>query len=346
MSDALCVPWVEKYRPEKFEDIISHEDIIPTLMTFANKGKLPHLLLHGPPGTGKTSTIMAVARYLYGNQKNAFVLELNASDERGIETVREQIKTFSETSNTFNSSDTSSLRTNLKLIILDEADQMTNAAQNSLRRIMEIYSSNVRFCLICNFMNKIIPPIQSRCTGFRFSPLKPQVIKQRTKEIAAMENITVTDCALETLAQISHGDMRRVLNYLQVTSMSHAKATNGVIDSTLILETAGLPQVKEIKELLQTMMVSSFKESIDKVNEMHNVKGYAVEYIVDGLYNAIINMDWPNVAIIQLLIRLGDIEERLSAGATSTIQIAALVSAFAEARKEIERIKFELKFDY
>ncbi|BAM42199.1 replication factor C subunit [Theileria orientalis strain Shintoku] len=345
MSTALGAPWVEKYRPETFQDIISHEDIMSTLMVFAEKGQLPHLLFHGPPGAGKTSTIMAIARYLYGSQRNGFVLELNASDERGIDTVREQIKSFSETSNTFSSTSANEdpPRTTLKLIILDEADQMTNAAQNALRRIMEIYSNNVRFCLICNFMNKIIPPIQSRCTGFRFQPLKPELVRQKIKDIAAIEKVSVSECALDTLVDIGQGDMRRVLNCLQVTAMSYAKGSDVVIDSNLILATSGLPKTLEIDHLLQSLMQNSFKECVDELNELHHTKGYSVEDLVRGVYKAVLKIDWPNVPVIQLLIRLADIEERLSSGANTSIQIAALVSSFAEARYEIEKIKFDIK---
>ncbi|XP_953045.1 replication factor C subunit, putative [Theileria annulata] len=347
MATTLGAPWVEKYRPETLQDIISHEDIMSTLMVFAEKGQLPHLLFHGPPGSGKTSTILAISRYMYGNSRNGFVLELNASDERGIDTVRDQIKAFSETSNTF----TSSIpvedppRTNLKLIILDEADQMTNAAQNALRRIMEIYSNNVRFCLICNFMNKIIPPIQSRCTGFRFQPLKPDVVRERTKEIAKLENVKITDCALDALVEIGQGDMRRVLNCLQVTSMSHSSKTDFTVDANLILSTSGLPQSSEIDHLLKSLMQNTFKECIYELNLLHHKKGHSLEDIVKGLYKCVVKIDWPNVPIIQLLIRLADVEERLSAGANSNIQIASIVSAFQESRFEIERIKFDLNLN-
>ncbi|EDO06206.1 Replication factor C C-terminal domain family protein [Babesia bovis T2Bo] len=347
MNAVLGVPWVEKYRPESFSDIISHDDILSTLMNFAEKGQLPHLLFHGPPGTGKTSTIMAVSRYLYGSHRHSYVMELNASDERGIETVREQIKTFAETSNTFSSGivgSDSGPRTNLKLIILDEADQMTNAAQNSLRRIMEIYSSNVRFCLICNFMNRIIPPIQSRCTGFRFPPLKNDVVKRRTADIAKAEGLTVSECALDTLAEIGQGDMRRVLNCLQVTAMSIGATRDKVITSDVVISTAGLPNPTEISKLLQRLMQESFKDCVDYVVTLNQVQGYSVEDLVTALYRSILRIDWPNVVIVQLLIRLGDIEQRLSAGASPYIQIASLVSAFAEVRLEIERLKFDLKF--
>ncbi|GIX64595.1 replication factor C subunit 3, putative [Babesia caballi] len=347
MSAALGAPWVEKYRPESFDDIISHEDIMSTLMIFTEKGQLPHLLFHGPPGTGKTSTIMAVSRYLYGSHRNSYVMELNASDERGIDTVREQIKTFAETSNTFSSGvvgGESGLRTTLKLIILDEADQMTNAAQNSLRRIMEIYSANVRFCLICNFMNRIIPPIQSRCTGFRFPPLKAEVVKRRTAEIAAMEGLQLSDCALDTLAEVGQGDMRRVLNCLQVTAMSLGSRPGTKIDSDAVLATAGLPKPSEISDLLQRLMQEPFKACVEHVAALHQVQGYSVEDLVTALYRAVLRIDWPNVVIVQLMIRLADIEQCLSAGASPYIQIATLVSAFTETRFEIERLKFDLHF--
>ncbi|KAK1442667.1 DNA polymerase III gamma-tau like subunit [Babesia gibsoni] len=345
MASSLGVPWVEKYRPESFEEIISHEDIMCTLMAFAEKGQLPHLLFHGPPGTGKTSTIMAISKYLYGSHKNSYVMELNASDERGIDTVREHMKTFAETTNSFSTAavgSESGPRTNLKLIILDEADQMTTAAQNSLRRVMEIYSNNVRFCLICNFMNRIIAPIQSRCTGFRFPPLKMELVKRRTAEIARMEGMELSDCALDTLARVGQGDMRRVLNCLQVTAMSLADAPSKVIDSDVILTVASLPKPSEIDDLLQTMMQCPFKESVERANYLHQVQGYSVEDMLLSIYQKILKIDWPNVVIIQLMIRLAAIEESLSAGANSYIQIATLVSAFCEVRFEIERLKFEL----
>ncbi|CDJ43186.1 activator 1 36 kDa, putative [Eimeria tenella] len=177
---------VERYRPKTLSDILSHDDIIQTsnfffecsVRRYVDKGQLPHLLFHGPPGTGKTSTILAVARQLYGSQQASHVLELNASDDRGIGSVRELVKTFAETTSaSFSLSGTApSGPPKLKLIILDEADQMTSAAQNALRRIMESYARNVRFCLICNFVNKITPAIQSRCTSMRFTPLKPEAV--------------------------------------------------------------------------------------------------------------------------------------------------------------------------
>ena len=164
------LPWVEKYRPKRLEDLISHEDILKTIKRFMDENRLPHLLLYGPPGTGKTSTILACARQLYkGKEFNSMVLELNASDDRGIGVVRNQIMNFASTRTIFSKG--------FKLIILDEADAMTKDAQNALRRVMEKFTENVRFCLICNYLTKIIPAIQSRCTRFRFGPLTTTQMK-------------------------------------------------------------------------------------------------------------------------------------------------------------------------
>ena len=175
------LPWVEKYRPKQLDDLISHQDIISTIHRFINENKLPHLLFYGPPGTGKTSTILACAKKLYGEKSSkSMVLELNASDERGIEVVREQIKNFASSKTMFSNG-------GYKLIILDEADAMTQFAQNALRRVIEKYTKNVRFCIICNYVVKIIPALQSRCTRFRFAPLQNDQIETRLDWIVDQE---------------------------------------------------------------------------------------------------------------------------------------------------------------
>ena len=173
------LPWVEKYRPSSLDDLVSHQDIITTIKRFIDQDKLPHLLFYGPPGTGKTSTILACAKHLYSTNSKSMVLELNASDDRGIDVVRDQIKTFASTKTLFSSG--------FKLIVLDEADQLTQTAQNALRRVIEQYTKNVRFCIICNYVGKIIPALQSRCTRFRFAPLEPEQIAQRLDVVIEQE---------------------------------------------------------------------------------------------------------------------------------------------------------------
>lgn len=218
------LPWVEKYRPDTLDDVSGHRDILATINKFVEVSRLPHLLLYGPPGTGKTSTILALARKIYGTRNmRQMVLELNASDDRGIDVVREQIKTFASTKQIFSSmpktGDTPSLA-GFKLIVLDEADAMTAVAQMALRRIMEKYTANTRFCIIANYTHKLSPALLSRCTRFRFSPLKEQDIRRLVDLVIEKEDIRIEPEAVDSLVRLSKGDMRRALNVLQACHAS------------------------------------------------------------------------------------------------------------------------------
>lgn len=328
-------PWVEKYRPKALDDVISHEQVISTIRKYVEKGELPHLLLHGPPGTGKTSTILAVCKELYGDAKSSFVLELNASDERGINVVRDQIKTFAESKNNYRTSD----NTVLKLIVLDEADYMTNAAQNAMRRIMENYAKNVRFCLLCNYVNKITPAIQSRCTTFRFSPLRKEHMMKKAMAIAAQENINVTEDGIESLIRVGHGDMRRILNCLQVVSMSHKNLT---IDQNVILSTLDIPLPAEIKLILDTFNKNTIKECYDLVSKIQYEKGYSVKDIMTALYELICTYDFPDLPMCRLIKKMGEIEERCSIGANEQISVSSLVAAYHEFRQELFKLKYDM----
>ncbi|KAH9691264.1 retrovirus-related pol polyprotein from transposon RE1 [Citrus sinensis] len=180
--DIKASPWVEKYRPQSLADVAAHRDIVDTIDRLTSENRLPHLLLYGPPGTGKTSTILAVARKLYGAQYHNMILELNASDDRGIDVVRQQIQDFASTQ-----SFSFGVKASVKLVLLDEADAMTKDAQFALRRVIEKYTKNTRFALICNQVNKIIPALQSRCTRFRFAPLEPVHVTERLKHVIEAE---------------------------------------------------------------------------------------------------------------------------------------------------------------
>lgn len=210
-------------------DVSGHQDILATIRKFIDADRLPHLLLYGPPGTGKTSTILALARRIYGAENmRQMVLELNASDDRGIDVVREQIKTFASTKQIFTLG-SSAARTgiaNFKLIILDEADAMTNAAQMALRRIMEKYTANTRFCIIANYSHKLSPALLSRCTRFRFSPLKDGDIRVLVDKVIEEENVKINPDAVDSLVRLSKGDMRRALNVLQAC---HASSNSPLI---------------------------------------------------------------------------------------------------------------------
>jgi replication factor C subunit 3/5 len=212
---------VEKYRPKALDELIAHEEIITILNKLIETNKLPHLLFHGPPGTGKTSTILACARKMYGDSFKSMVLELNASDDRGIDVVRDQIKEFAGTKKLFSSG--------VKLVILDEADAMTNDAQSALRRVVEKYTTNTRFCMICNYVNKIIPALQSRCTRFRFAPLRADQITGRLQDVVDAERVVITEGGKTALLQLAGGDLRRVLNLLQSAAMAYPEITEEAV---------------------------------------------------------------------------------------------------------------------
>jgi replication factor C subunit 3/5 len=225
-------PRVEKYRPATLADVSGHQDILATINKFVDSNRLPHLLLYGPPGTGKTSTILALARRIYGVENvRQMVLELNASDDRGIDVVREQIKTFASTKQIF-SLGASTMKAGggsiaaYKLIILDEADAMTNTAQMALRRIMEKYTANTRFCIIANYSHKLSPALLSRCTRFRFSPLKEPDIRVLVDKVIEEESVKILPEATDALVRLSKGDMRRALNVLQACHASSKRVPN------------------------------------------------------------------------------------------------------------------------
>ena len=274
------LPFIEKYRPSSFDGIISHEDILSTINLFIEKKTIPHFLFHGPPGTGKTSCIYALAHHLYGDSFKSMTLELNASDDRGINIVREKIKDFCGALSSFNSMLTISNSQNttnaksFKLVILDEADMMTSAAQFALRRVIEKYTRNVRFCLICNQVNKIIPAIQSRCMRFRFSPLKKEQCLQRLIEICNLEGIKYENAnALSRIIEIGKGDMRKILNILESTYMTFDTLTEDNVYSS-----AGLATGKQIQQIIQTIQDKSkpFDQVYKEINTLKIENGVAM----------------------------------------------------------------------
>ncbi|KAI9298175.1 hypothetical protein K502DRAFT_336753 [Neoconidiobolus thromboides FSU 785] len=313
LTDSL--PWVEKYRPSKLEDLVSQGDIIDTISNFIEANKLPHLLFYGPPGTGKTSTILAIAKKIYKSNLTNVVLELNASDDRGIDVVRERIKEFASSKNLFNNE--------FKLIILDEADAMTNAAQAALRRIIEKYTNNVRFCIICNYVSKIIPALQSRCTKFRFAPLESEQIEARLNAIALQENVNITDNGKTALLKISNGDMRRVLNILQACH----SAFDLITEKEVYLCT-GLPLPEEIEKIRDWLMNAEFSLAYNNINSLKIERGLALQDIIDQLYLNVLELKLPTNFLGYLMSKLANIEYNLSIGASEEIQLTNLVSIF------------------
>ena len=215
------LPWVEKYRPKQIDDIISHQAIISSLKNVIQKKSLPHLLFFGPSGSGKTSTILCCAREIYGVYMDCMILQLNASNERGIETVRNKIKNFVSNKNSIFLPVEN--RNIFKMVILDEIDSMTVEAQGMLRQTIETNSVSTRFCLICNDIDKINVALQSRCTLYRFSPLNPADMKTRLDDICEFEKIKYAPDALDAIIKISKGDMRCAINMLQHVNLTVSK---------------------------------------------------------------------------------------------------------------------------
>jgi replication factor C subunit 3/5 len=319
------LPWVEKYRPQRLEDLVAHEDIVSIIGNLIDRDQLPHLLLYGPPGTGKTSTIVAAAKRMYGSAQaySSMALELNASDARGIDVVRNEIKEFAGTRQLFSKG--------IKLIILDEADAMTNDAQFALRRIIEKYTKHARFCLICNYVSKIIPALQSRCTRFRFAPLSRDQIYGRLVDVAKAENVNITPDGIEAILTLSGGDMRRVLNLLQSTVMSYEEEVN----QTSVYLTSGAPLPSDVAIIFDKLLTLDFQQAFTSILKLCSTKGYSLTDILQDLTNLVTARDFPPGVLADLLDGMSNIEYRLAFGTDEKIQIGSLVGLFIIARHQM-----------
>lgn len=338
------LPWVEKYRPVSLADVSGHQDILATINKFVDSNRLPHLLLYGPPGTGKTSTVLALARRIYGNKNmRQMVLELNASDDRGIDVVREQIKTFSSTKQIFAGSFDKSAQqdsiANFKLIILDEADAMTSTAQMALRRIMEKYTANTRFCIIANYTHKLSPALLSRCTRFRFSPLKNADIRQLVDKVIEEEGVNIAADATDSLVQLSKGDMRRALNVLQAC---HASSTplhvpgqpvkegkdieRDLITQETIYDCIAAPHPADIATITQTLLTTANVGScLSTITTLKKTKGLALADILTALGEQLAEIEVPAQTRVTWLEGLAEIEYRLSGGGSENVQTGGLI---------------------
>lgn len=327
--------WVEKYRPAKLDDLLSHTDIVRTLRRLIASSRLPHLLFCGPPGTGKTSTILACAREMYGSAYGAMVLELNASDERGIDVVRERIKSFASTRRIFSRG--------VKLIVLDEADAMTAAAQAALRRVIEKHTANVRFCLICNYVNKIIPAVQSRCTRFRFAPLPSADVSGRLTEIAAAEGVPLADGGLDALMELGAGDMRRCVHLLQSSHMAACAEAAAAAEAAApgappptpvpitrqaVYANAGAPLPSDVQVVADWLLNEPFAVCVARLTALQADKGFAMDDICRQLVEIVLLMPLPGVAKCYLLEHLAEVEYRMAGGGSVSLNTLSLVGAF------------------
>lgn len=318
MEDHLnYLPWVEKYRPKNINEIISHHQNIETIKKLLIGESLPHLLFHGSSGTGKTSTILALAKEIYGDNVRLMIMKLDASDDRGINSVRDDIKGFAEKSNMF--------QKGVKLIILDEADSMTLDAQSALRRIIEKYSESIRFCLICNYVNKIVPAIRSRCANFRFGNIDNRHICEKLQNIAKMEKLKYEPDVINTIATLSKGDLRKAINLLQSISMK-----SNYLTVQICYDIAFIPSNQEIKNITSILIDNTinFNESYKQIKEIIKTKGYSLSIILKEIIIEIIN----NVDILNNLINviseLSDLENMVTKSTFGDIYITAFVGIF------------------
>uniref|UniRef100_A0A0N4ZFK0 Activator 1 subunit 5 n=1 Tax=Parastrongyloides trichosuri TaxID=131310 RepID=A0A0N4ZFK0_PARTI len=324
------LPWIEKYRPNSLDDLVSHKEIVKTLTKLIDNKKLPHLLFYGPPGTGKTSTILAAARRIYPSQQQfkSMVLELNASDDRGIDVVREEILSFAQTK-TLHSTKNGESDKLFKLVILDEADAMTKDAQGALRRVIEKFTDNVRFCIICNYLSKIIPAIQSRCTRFRFTPVDPTLIGSRLRMITRQENVDIDSGGENALMNLCDGDMRRVLNILQSTHLAFGKITEENVYNCV-----GQPTPKTIEQMVKILLNDDLNKAFKAIHEIIINRSYALTDLINGILDFLLRLEMDEGILSHLIDKMAIIDKRLTEGSDEKVQLAALVSLFYEARVE------------
>ncbi|ORX44364.1 hypothetical protein BCR36DRAFT_586222 [Piromyces finnis] len=315
--------WVEKYRPKNMDEVSSQEEVVKVLRKTMETKNLPHLLFYGPPGTGKTSTILALARELYGPElMKSRVLELNASDDRGIDVIREKVKNFSRLAVSQNTNGNASCPP-YKIVILDEADSMTNDAQTALRRTMEISSKVTRFCLICNYVSRIIDPLTSRCAKFRFRSLAQESMKSRLEEICKCENIPYTNEALTELINVSEGDMRKSITYLQ--SASQLSKIEGSLTPNMILELAGVIPNEIVDQVIRVWIKGTSNEKMEMANNII-LSGYSLSKLLTQINKRLVeSIEYSSKIKCYMVKYLGMADKALVEGADEKLQLLSLL---------------------
>jgi len=307
--------WIEKYRPEKLDDIVGQDDIIKRLKSYVKTKNLPHLLFSGPPGVGKTAAAISIVKEIFGETWRNNFIELNASDERGIDIIRHKVKDFARMAPLGEA--------DFKVIFLDEADALTNDAQSALRRTMERYSATTRFILSCNYSSKIIEPIQSRCAVYRFKPLSKEAVTKRIAHIAEMEKLEVASGGMDAIEYVATGDMRKAINSLQAAALLGDKVDEDTI--YLITSTA---KPEEIRELIKAAISGDFVAARGKLDDLLLSKGLSGQDVVVQLHRAMLAMDISNADKVRLIDRIGEIDFRMTEGANERIQLEALLAYF------------------
>jgi len=308
------LPWIEKYRPKHIDDIIDSSYKTHTLKNLVKNDELPHLLLYGMPGCGKTTMAIAIARLLYGENFKSYILELNASDDRGIEIVRNVIPEYAKTKSD-----------KIKFIILDEADAMTTEAQSALRRVIEIYSKNCRFCIICNNIHSVLPGIQSRCTLMRFNALNNENMSLRLQEIAEKEKVTIEREGIDAIIESSK-DFRQMLNVFQCLASLYS---NEKITREIVYEFTGYLPETTVKNVITFLQNNSFETGFDYLQKNIKQNLWNILALIEAMTPLIVNdKDISTKQKVHIIDVFSKIENRLSTGKNGVIYIAMVVSAF------------------
>ena len=308
--------WTEKYRPDTLEEVVGQEEIVDRLKSFVEEDSVPHIMFAGPAGTGKTTSAIALAKDLYGDKWKQNFMETNASDERGIDVVREQIKNFARTK---------SVGSDYKIIFLDEADNLTSDAQQALRRTMEQFSENCRFILSCNYSSKIIDPIQSRCAVFRFNRLEEEDVEKYITRIAEEEGFKISKEAVEAVMRVSDGDLRRVTNVLQTASLQNEK-----VEEEDIYGAAASLRPEEITEILEKSIQGDFMDARDTLSDIMIDRGLDGQDVINAIHREVLDLEVSDMQKLEIIEELGEAEFRIAEGGTSDIQIESLLAKIAD----------------
>ncbi|MEK6907345.1 MAG: replication factor C small subunit, partial [Nanoarchaeota archaeon] len=305
--------WIEKFRPSSFDEVVGQDIIVSRIKAMTEQENVPHMLFSGPPGVGKTTLALIIAKTLFKDSWRQNFLETNASSERGIDVIRETIKDFARTK---------PMGSNIpKIILLDEADALTRDAQNALRRTMEQYSENCRFILSANYSSKVIEPIQSRCVIFRFKPLNLEDVKKVIKKISKDEKLKINDNVIKLIYDVSEGDLRRVENILQSCAI-----INNEITENLVNEITASANPKDIKEILEFALNKDFIKARNKLLELMLKNGLSGIDIIKQIQKEILNLSVNDNKKLELIDKCGEIEFRLVEGSDDFVQLESFLA--------------------